>query len=143
MKFDAKSSKNGSLELSVFNILQIHVKRYPPETVFEIGIKRLKKTKSDPMRRYYFGFVLPPLMEASGYDVDEKALVHHNLKGKYFECKIDPRLNTYVGVPSVFGNESRLQIDEKWEFVEWVIRFATRPPEEGGFGCKIPDPTER
>ena len=70
---------------------------------------------------------MPPLLKATGYDPPEALIVHHTLKGMFFEN--DPKYGTYKDdrgiwrkVPSVFSKKSDVPISRKKEF----IAFATR-----------------
>ena len=99
------------------------VSAFDPDTWFEVIVKKYHSKRSDPLRKYYFGFVLPPWMKKIGYEPDELDLVHGQLKCRYFNIKPDKR-GIYRNVPSVFGEGSDLEVPEKHDFVEWAIRKA-------------------
>ena len=84
-----------------------------------------KRRAPDPLRAYYFGVVLPLFMEALGYEKDEQELFHRQLKIVYFQIKPDAK-GIYRKVPSVFGNESTLPVQDKSKFVDWVVRKAAK-----------------
>ena len=134
MKFKATSDKERRLQIN-WKVVEIYVSRYKPNTVFDIEITRRQKLISSPMRKYYFSAVLPPYMEELGYDRDEDELFHRQLKITFFRIKKDKK-GIYRGVPSVFGNKSKIPISEKKKFIEWVIRKAAED------GCYISDPGE-
>ena len=90
-----------------------------------LEIKEYHKTKSDPMRKYYFSTVLPPFAESLGYDPDEELLLHRQLKIVFFKIKPDKR-GIHRNVPSVFGEKSDKEIPIKAKFVDWVIRKAAQ-----------------
>ena len=140
MKFKAVSNGQRKLDLN-WDHINLYVSRWIPGTPFDVEITRRQKKKSDPMRKYYFGAVLPPFMEELGYERHEDELFHHQMKSLFF--KNDPKygmkqdvLGVWRNVPSVFGNDSEMPISEKKKFVDWVIRQASRA------GVYIPDPNE-
>ena len=57
MKFKLVSTNNRKLPLDMERV-NSYVSRYKPGTPIDVEIVRRQKKKSDPMRRYYFGFVL-------------------------------------------------------------------------------------
>ena len=132
MKFRSLSNKNRKLDLN-WDHINLYVSRYKPNTPFEILITRRQAKKSDPMRKYYFAAVLPPFMNHLGYERDEEELFHRQLKIVYFNIKPDKK-GIYRNVPSVFSDESNLDISIKQEFVEWVKRKAAHE------GVYIDDP---
>ena len=128
------------------NLVDIYTGRYKAGTSYDVSVTRRQKKVSDPMRRYYFAAVLPPLLKELFYEKDEGLLVHHQLKIRYFErhpdyldengdpiIKQDER-GIWRNVPSVFSNKSKLDISAKKEFVDWVIRIAA------AYGVYIEDP---
>jgi hypothetical protein len=134
MKFKATSDSKRVLQVN-WNLINVYVSRYKPNTTFDIEITRRQKLKSDPMRKYYFSTVLPPYMEELGYEKDEDELFHRQLKIVYFRIKPDTK-GIHRHVPSVFGNKSKIPVPEKKKFVEWVVRKAAQD------GVYVPDPNE-
>ena len=137
MKFRAMSDNQRKLNLN-WDLIFIYVSRWKPETWFDIEIVRKQAKKSDPMRKYYFGAVLPPFMDHLGYERDEDLLFHHLLKVTYFKRTHDvyqDKKGMWRNVPSVFSNESDLGVSIKKEFVDWVVRKAAQE------GCYIEDPS--
>ena len=132
MKFKLLTTKDRKLELNTERI-NIYVSKWKPFTPIEVEIKRRVPRKSDPLRKYYFGLVLPTFMDYLGYEKDEKMLFHRQLKIVYFQIKPDKK-GIYRNVPSVFSNESEIPVPEKKRFVDWVIRAAAKK------GCYVPDP---
>ena len=125
MKFKAYK-KNGRLDIN-WDHINIYTSRWKEGTEFDVEITRHQKTVSDPLRKYYFSAVLPPFMLYLGYEPEEDELFHRQLKIVYFRIKPDKK-GIYRGVPSVFGNESKIPVSEKQQFCDWVIRKAA---EEG------------
>jgi len=134
MKFRARTDEHRKLDVR-WDLVNAYVARWKPGTYLDVEIKRRQPKRSDPMRCYYFGAVLPPFMEHLGYDRDEEELFHRQLKIVYFKIQPDAK-GIYRNVPSVFGNESEIPVSEKREFTEWVIRKAAQE------GVYIPEPEE-
>lgn len=134
MKFQAVTDDNRKLNLN-WDHINLYLSRWKPGTPFEIEIVRRVPKKSDPMRKYYFSTVLPPILEDLGYEKDEDILFHEQMKINYFRIKRD-KLGIYRNVPSVFSNESDVPVPEKKKFVDWLIRKAAKR------GIYIPDPGE-
>ena len=132
MKLRALKS-DGKLQVN-WERINVYLSRFKDGTIFDVEIVRRQKTKSDPMRKYYFGVVLPAFMEHLGYDKDEQELFHRQLKIVYFQIQPDAK-GIYRKVPSVFSDQSEIVISEKSKFVEWVVRKAAQE------GVYIPDAT--
>lgn len=128
MKFQLISDKDRKINLNMDRV-NIYTSRWKEGTSFEVFITRRQAKRSDPLRHFYFGYVLPPFMEKLGYEKDEELFFHHQLKIRYFGQ--DPKYNIYQddkgiwrNVPSVFGNDSDMDVEIKRNFTEWVIRRA-------------------
>ncbi len=136
MRFRAKTNKNRELPLNM-DAINAYTAKWVPDTWIDIEIVRRRKLVSDPMRRYYFAVVLPPFMESLGYEPEEQELFHRQLKIVHFQVEPD-RHGIYreKDIPSVFGNESELDITVKKKFTSWVKRKAAQE------GVYIPDPGE-
>lgn len=125
--------------------INAYTSRWKPNTPFEFELVKRQPRKSDPMRKYYFSAVIPPFMKELGYDDDEELLFHFQLKVRYFENKdkglgavgLNPvhcdERGIWRNVPSVFGNESQIPVNDesgsgvsKIDFMEWVIRKASQ-----------------
>ena len=101
------------------------------EDPYEMIIRKKKgATISDPMRRYYWAVVAPPIAEASGHS---KEVIHESLKLKILGY-VDERTGLTI-VPSVWSDDSPLEIEEKRAFVDEVRRWAF-----DFFNLVIPDP---
>ena len=136
MKFKIRSNPDRRLPLDL-TIINAHAARWKPGTVFEVSVKRVQRKVSDPMRRYYFAVVLPVFLNAYGYDPEEALVVHERLKTLFFHVQPDDHGVYRKGtVPSVFGNDSEVPIDQKTAFMDWVKR---KSAEEGKY---TPDPGE-
>lgn len=134
MKFQA-IKRSGKLDIN-WDQVNTYALRWKDGTSFDVEIKRHEAKKSDPMRKYFFGVVLPTLSRHLGYDPHEDLQVHEQLKIRYFKIEPDKR-GIYRDVPSVFGDLSDKPISEKNEYVEWVKRIAAQ------YGCYISDPGEK
>ena len=113
----------------------VYLSKFKDGTRFNVEIVKRQKTRSDPLRAYYFGVVLPIFMAHLGYEKDEQELFHRQLKIVYFQIKPDAK-GIYRKVPSVFGNESTLPVADKSKFVDWVVRKAAKE------GVYVPDPNQ-
>ena len=133
MKFKAISNEKRELELN-WKHINLYCSRWKPDTSFEVEIVRRVARRSDPLRRYYFGAVIKPLMKELGYEPHELDRFHEQLKIKYFNLKPDER-GIYRNVPSVFSDESELPVPDKKEFTDWVVRIAAK------YGVYIDDPS--
>lgn len=104
-------------------------------TRYWLELKKKVKRRSPAMRGYYFGVVLPTLMESMGYEKDEKMMLHDYLKARYFGIKPDKR-GIYRNLPSVFSNRPDVDVKGKKEFIEWIQRKAAE------YGIYVPSPNE-
>lgn len=134
MKFKLLSDKNRRIQLDMDKI-QLYISRWKPFSPFDIEITRRVAKKSDPLRHYYWAVVVRTYAEHLGYDADEIELLHRQLKIVYFQVKPDDK-GIYRNVPSVFSNESDIDVPEKKNFCDWVIRCAAKD------GVYIPEPNE-
>jgi len=134
MRFRARTDDNRKLVVN-WDHINLYLSRRKPGTLFEIEIKPFERKISDPLRRYYWSTVLPPLLKELGYEPHEDELVHNQLKILFFNCEPDER-GIYRNVPSVFGNQSDEPISRKQEFIEYVKRIAVK------YGVYIPDVNE-
>ena len=134
MKFKALSNDQRKLDVNWDNV-NTYVSRWKPHTPFIVEITRRQAKKSDPMRKYYFAVVIKEFMKHLGYEPDEEMLFHRQLKIVYFQIEADAK-GIFRNVPSVFSNESDLNVSVKKEFVDWVVRKAAHE------GVYIPDPNE-
>lgn len=136
MKFRATSDSNRKLNVD-WDRINIYVQRWKPGTPFTVEITRKVKKQSDPLRKYYWGVVMPVLLDTLGYERDEADLVHRQLKCVYFNVKPDKRgIYREKDVPAVFADDSDLEVPIKKAFTDWVIR---KVAENGGY---VPDPNE-
>jgi hypothetical protein len=134
MKFKALSNKERKLNLN-WTAINAYTSKWKPDTPFEIEITKRQPKKSDPLRKYYFSAVLPPIMEQAGWEKDEKEELHRWLKIQYFGVKPDKfGIHRDKDIPSVFSNESELEVPKKKEFIDYVIRRAAK------VGLYISDP---
>ena len=133
MKFRA-IIENGKLSVNRERI-NVYLSRWKDGTVLDVEITRRQRTKSDPMRKYYFGVVLPLFAEHLGYDKDEHLLLHRQLKIVYFRVEPDAK-GIHRKVPTVFSDKSEIPVSEKSDFVAWVQRKAAQE------GVYIPDAME-
>ena len=134
MKFQARTNDKREIEVR-WDLVNTYLSRWKPGTYLNLEITRRQAKKSDPMRKYYFGVVIKEFMRHLGYEVDEEELFHRQLKIVYFQVKPDAK-GIYRNVPSVFSNESDLDVSVKKDFIDWVVRKAAHE------GVYIPDPNE-
>ena len=135
MKFRA-TIRNGKIDIN-WDRLNVYASKWKDGTILDVEIVRRQKKISDPMRKFYFGCVLPAYMDELGYERDEDELFHRQLKIVYFRVQPDKKgIYRERDIPSVFSNESELPISEKQQFIEWVIRKAAHD------SVYIPDPNE-
>ena len=134
MKFKALSDKERKLDLN-WDCVNLYVSRYKPNTPFDIEITRRQAKRSNPLRAYYFGAVLPPIAEYAGYEKNEILKLHEFMKIRYFNVQPD-KWGIYrdKDIPSVFSDESEIEVPDKKKFVDHVIRQASK------LGVYIPDP---
>uniref|UniRef100_A0A6M3Y0C0 Uncharacterized protein n=1 Tax=viral metagenome TaxID=1070528 RepID=A0A6M3Y0C0_9ZZZZ len=132
MKFRARKEGN-RLEYNR-ELVAVYLSRFKTGTVFKCEIKRPQRTESQPLRAYYFGKVLPDFMDHLGYEKEDKLEFHMQLKMLYFDPQ--PDKHGFKITPTVFSKQSKVPVDKKVEFVEWVKRLAARE------GCYIPNAGE-
>jgi len=132
MKFRAKTNSKKKFETN-WELIDLYLQRFKPGTLLEVEIKRLEKKNSDPMRAFYYSQVLPPLLEATGYERYEGDIVHHGLKGIFFKDHKNEEWRTYQdkrgiwrNVPHVFARKSPIPISVKKEFIQFVERIGVQ-----------------
>ena len=136
MKFKIVSDDKRRISLNM-DAINAYVERYLPHTSFDVEIVRRQPRRSQPLQGYYFGVVLPTFMAHLGYEPDEAEIFHRQLKIVYFQVQADKRgIYREKDIPSVFSNESDLDVSKKIEFVSWVQRKAAQN------GVYIPEPGE-
>ena len=108
-----------------------YIKSFKDGTLLEIIVKKFKETKSDPLRKYYFGVVMKLLSEETGYTKDE---MHDAMKAKFASTYGE---NDLLIIQSVFSNKSKMSIEDKQDFIEQVKRWAATY-----LSLYIPDPNE-
>ena len=134
MKFSTQN-KNGVTHVP-WGTIKVYVDKHKPGTKLLWEIRPAKSTESSPMRNYYFGCVIKPTLAELGYESYESAAFHERMKQLYFDIEPD-ELGIYQNVPSVFGKKSKLEVAEKWKFVEMVVRLVNK------YGVVVDDPPER
>jgi len=132
MRFQARTNNERKLDVN-WDRVNAYASKWKPGTVLDIEIVRRKRKISDPMRRLYFGHVLPAYGNHLGYDADEHMLLHRQLKIVWFNVQKDEK-GIYRNVPHVFANEAETDVKGKSRFMEWVVRCAARD------GCYIEMP---
>ena len=134
MKFQILSDDKRRINLN-WDVINVYTGRWKPHTPFDIEITKRQPRKSDPLRKYFFGAVLPPIMQIAGYEKDEKEELHRWLKIQYFNVKPDQHgIHRNKDIPSVFGDDSEIEVPQKKEYVDYVIRRAAK------VGIYIDDP---
>lgn len=94
MRFRARVNSKKKLDTN-WEIIDLYLAKFKPDTLLEIEIKKFERRNSDPMRRFYYSQILPPLLKATGYETYEGEIVHHTLKGLYFENHKEEKWRTY------------------------------------------------
>ena len=137
MKFRARTTDKRQLDVN-WDRVNAYLSKWPPGTFLDIEIVRRQKRRSDPLRKYYFGAVLPPILEHAGYEKDEALELHRWFKIKYFQVQPHKKWGIHrdKDIPSVFSDESELIVGHKKDFVDYVIRKAAKA------GIYIPDPKQ-
>lgn len=132
MQFRARTNSKRKFETN-WDVIDTFLMRFKPNTLLEIDIKRLERKNSDPMRAFYYSQILPPLLEATGYEKYEGEIVHHTLKGLFFENHKNEEWRTYKderglwrNVPHVFAKKSPIPISVKKEFISFVERIGVK-----------------
>ena len=139
MNWRSKSDNNRRITLNL-DLIQTYVGRYKPGTWFDIEVTRKQKTVSSPMRRYFYGVVLPKFLEAYYYDPEDGKTVHKHLKCLFFNVQPDEHgVYRDSDVPAVFADDSIIPIDKKQAYIEYVKRKAAQSIENPVY---IPDPGE-
>ena len=135
MKFRSRK-ENGKLVFQPGHkeLIQAYIDRCKEGDVFIHEIRRPQKRGSDPLRRYYFGAMLPLFMSEIGYEPHEKDMFHEQLKMLYFQP--EPDEHGFKRVPAVFRKKARKLVKEQAKFIEWVKRLAAQQ------GIYLPDPNE-
>ena len=132
-----KSKKPVLVELMIesnqWEVINAFLAKFKEGTLLDIEIKRRQRTNSDPMRAFYYSQILPPLLEATGYEKYEGEVVHHHLKGLFFENHPNAEWRThkdergiYRNVPHVFSKKSPIPISEKKKFISFVERIGVQ-----------------
>lgn len=119
-KYKAMVNNQGRMVLLDHALFQENMKSFKKGEVFYLIVERHRKqTVSDPMRRYYWAVVATMIAEETGHS---KEAIHEALKLKILGYT-DERTGLKM-VPSVFSDESQLDVSEKKAFVEEVRRWA-------------------
>jgi hypothetical protein len=116
---------NGKVEFSDVDGWKADVKRHEGKAVF-VTVERIFRQRSIPQNSYYFGIVIPCLMEWSGYDKDE---MHEALKEKFL------RIEKVEGLPSTRSTADLTTI-EFMDYIDEIVRWAATQ------GVDIPEPNE-
>ena len=124
MQFRAITTQDRKLSVN-WDRINAYVSQWPPGTPLEFSLTRRKKKHSGPMRRLYFGHVLPTYADHLGYDADEHMLLHRQLKIVWHKCEPDSK-GIYRNVPHVFADDADTDVPTKKKFLEWVVRSAAR-----------------
>ena len=115
MIFKAITGPDRKLQLN-WERVYLYCARWKPGTPLEISITRRKPKTSDPMRKLYFGHVLPSYGNHLGYDADEHMLLHRQLKIVWHKCEPDNK-GIYLNVPRMFANDAATDVSIKRRFL--------------------------
>lgn len=100
---------------------------FPHDSIVEIFVRKVSRIRSLPQNRYYWGVVIPAIMEWMGEDWD-KDQVHFALKEKFLS-KRDPDTGLVV-----VTSTTELTIEQFRAYIDVIIRFFAN------MGCRIPSP---
>jgi len=107
----------GKLRVEKGEEFKIYMKSFKHEK-FWIAMGKYRKTKSRQAEKYYWGGVLPPIMEYTGHTAEE---LHEIFKRKF----IIPKIVKWRGVHiKLVGSTKDMFRDEQSEFITKVIREA-------------------
>ena len=129
MKLKAKTNNERKLILN-WDLINVYLQGFKPDTWFDITIRRKKRKDSDAQRAYYFGYIMPQILEGVGYEPQEYKEVgeqlHFNFKCVYFNIEPD-KYGVYKNVPHVFDKgKSKLDVSEKNKFIDFVKRYVAK-----------------
>jgi len=125
MKLKAKTNNERKLILN-WDLINVYLQGFKPDTWFDITITRKKRKDSDAQRAYYFGYIMPQILEGLGYDPEDMHQIHFHFKCVYFNAEQD-EYGVYKNVPHVFDKgKSKLDVSEKNKFIEFVKRYVAK-----------------
>ena len=113
--------RKGRMVIVDHALLEKDLAKMKEEERFYLIIERPKdgRTVSDPMRRYYYGVVMRYISEETGHTAD---LIHDQMKRQILGSRFDKY--GFEILPSVFSNQSTLDLATKKHFIEEVRRWA-------------------
>jgi len=106
-----------------------HLRSFQDGQRVELTLKKRSKTKSDPLRKYYFAVVAHMIAEETGHTSVE---VHNSMKIQFASYADE---NGLTIIKSVFSNQSKMKIPAKKKFVDQVVIWAAQ-----FLHLAIPDP---
>ena len=95
-----------------------HLKTYKDGTLVDYFVKKIEPTRSDPLRKYYWKWVMGPIQDWTG---ESKDVIHESCKSKFasYEDKFG-----IIHKRSVFSNVSDMTVIEKKQFIKDVRYWA-------------------
>lgn len=97
------------------------------DQIVEIFVRKVTRIRSLPQNRYYWGVMIPYIMEYIGEDWD-KDQVHFALKEKFLS-KRDPDTGL-----AVVTSTTELTIEQFRTYIDMITRYFAQ------LGCRIPSP---
>ena len=115
-KFPGHVDQDGRLHTSQAEKYKRHLAKLKGKKVWHT-VEKQEPTKSDPLRRYYFKWVMGPVRDHTGASVEA---IHDEMKHRYASEK-DKFGITHV--ESVFSDKSKMKIKDKKAFILNVRNF--------------------
>ena len=117
MKFQA-TIKSGTLTLNSSPFFKKQVARLK-DGRYTLSLERIKSNRSLNQNRYYFGAVLPPIAEYTGYSTEE---MHEYYKARFLKKRT---LTIGDDEREVVPSSTKLSTDEFSQYIEKIINHAS------------------
>ena len=119
-KFRAIVRKGRLISMEHEKVLR-YLQSFPDDTYVDYIIKRVEPTKSDPLRKYYFKWVMGPIEDYTGAS---KKAIHDEMKSRYVS-EVDEFGIKHI--KSVWSDQSEMSIKDKKSFIldvrNWAMDF--------------------
>ena len=100
---------------------------FKKDQLVEVFIRKVTRIRSLSQNRYYWGIVIPAIMEYMGEDWDKDG-VHFALKEKFLSRR-DPDTGLVV-----VTSTTELTVEQFRSYIDMIIRYFAQ------MGCRIPSP---
>ncbi|MCK5612856.1 hypothetical protein KAR91_63875 [Candidatus Pacearchaeota archaeon] len=138
--FEVKTTKDDYIERNP-GMIKRHILSFKPGTYLNIRISKARKMISDPLRRYYFGYVVDAIAKEfyDSYLGRSSDALHEEFKRLFapvpdiqpdseiiwrFVKDKTPDKNGLIIIPSIFSNQSPVPNNIKEQYVQIVEHFA-------------------